>query len=105
LGREPRSVTTFEYDGRGRLVRAITVREPEWLEEDRDWATADLHEQASKCSSGCGLPLDETTDPANEGAYEAPLPTRCFACTTLSARQAEYKEDPSSLLFHVRKVR
>lgn len=82
-------------------MRAITVREPEWLEEDRDWALADQQEQANKCPGGCGLPLDETTDPANEGAYEAPLPVRCFACTTLAARQGEY-ENPASLLFHVK---
>lgn len=105
LGREPRSVTTFEYDDEtGRLVRAITVREPEWLEDDRDWAAADDQDRASRCPGGCGMPLEETTDPANEGAYVAVEPLKCHACAPLTAKKDSI-EDPRDWVFQVRKVR
>ncbi|MGW4663176.1 hypothetical protein [Streptosporangium sandarakinum] len=98
------AVTTYEYDDvTGRLVRSVTRREPEWLEDDRDWALAQMREEANRCRGGCGMPLDETTDPANASIYEAPPPVRCRACATLAERQAEYKEDTDGLMFHVRR--
>lgn len=43
------------------------------------------------CPKGCGQPLSESTDPANEGQYEAlPLPTRCHACTALEEAKSNY---------------
>ncbi|MFB4285706.1 hypothetical protein ACBJ59_61340 [Nonomuraea sp. MTCD27] len=104
LGREPREVTVFEYDDADRLVRAITVREPEWLEEDRDWALADLDDQASRCPNGCGMPLEDTTHPDNEGAYVADEPPRCHACAAVTAKKKAVG-DPTDLIFTVRKVR
>lgn len=101
LGRRRRAVTTFVYDEEtGRLARAVTVWDPEWTDADRAWAQAHAEEQAALCP-GCGLPLDETTHPDSEGEYESPLPTRCFACTSLEVRKAEYKEKPEALLFAV----
>lgn len=98
------SVTTYEYDGiTGRLVRAVTRLEPEWLEDDRDWALAQMREENGRCPGGCGFPLDETTNPANVGTYEAPQPVRCLACEALAERQMEYKEGTDGLRFHVRK--
>jgi hypothetical protein len=103
LGRQPRSVTTYEYDEQsGRLVRAITVHESEWLQEDRDWAEADRQEQLGRCP-GCGLPLEETLAPENEGAYVAIDPPKCHACAPLNERKA--KDPDPSLIHQVRKVR
>ncbi|WP_431903627.1 hypothetical protein [Nonomuraea sp. bgisy101] len=99
-------VTTYEYDEEsGRLVRAITVRESEWLEDDREWAQAQEEEERGKCP-GCKLPLDETTDPTNAGAYEASHPIRCAACAARGNRQHEHRNDadPHGLLYPVRKV-
>jgi hypothetical protein len=49
-----------------------------FTDDDQDKALAWQAEQASLCG-GCGLPLAETTDPANEYAYETEA-LRCFAC-------------------------
>ncbi|MFI6477358.1 hypothetical protein ACIBH1_05460 [Nonomuraea sp. NPDC050663] len=103
LGRRRVSVTTYEHDDQGRLVRAITVHDPEWLDDDRDWAAADLQEQANACE-GCGFPRDETTDPANEGAYVALEPVKCHGCAPMT-RKKEKLEDPRDHIFQVRKVR
>lgn len=78
----------------------MTEVEPEWTAEDRAWAFADLQLEADTCG-GCGQPLSESTDPEREGGYEAPLPTRCHACTTLTAQQDKYTEARPGLLFEV----
>lgn len=96
-------MTTFEYDESGRLVRAITVREPEWLDDDRDWAEADDLERVGACE-GCGMPLDETTDPANEGAYVAAEPVKCHGCAPVT-RKRDTIEDPRDWVFRSHKVR
>ncbi|WP_214327843.1 hypothetical protein [Nonomuraea sediminis] len=85
------------------MVRAITVHEPEWLEDDRDWACAAQEEQEGVCP-GCGLPLEETTDPDNEGAYVALEPLRCHGCAPRTAK-ARTLEDPSDWVLRVAKVR
>lgn len=104
LGREPRSVTTFEYDeSTGRLARAITVRESLWLEEDRDAAQAELQEQRGRCPGQCGLPLDTTVGEANDGKFVAPPPYRCHACEVIVARQKEWVgQEVGDLIFHAR---
>ncbi|MEV4020164.1 hypothetical protein AB0J35_57780 [Nonomuraea angiospora] len=104
LGREPRSVTRFEYDDGGRLVRAITVRESEWLEEDRDAALAELLEERARCPGPCGLPLDTTVGQANDGKFVAPPPYQCHACEAIIARQKEWiGPDAADKIFHVRR--
>lgn len=103
LGRRRVSVTTYEHDEQGRLVRAITVHDPEWLDDDRDWAAADQQEQASRCE-GCGFPRDETTNPDNEFAYVAAEPLKCHACAART-RKRQKVEDPRDHIFYVRKVR
>ncbi|MBX6166288.1 MAG: hypothetical protein IRY84_01385 [Thermobispora bispora] len=100
LGRQVRAETVHHYDDQGRLVRSTTVWDPLWTEDDLAWALAQRAEDAERCS-GCGLPLSETTDPDAEGEYEAPLPTRCHACTALEKRREEYRESPPGLLFSV----
>lgn len=105
LGREPRQVTTFHYDGQGRLARAITVRESEWLAEDRDAALAELLEERGRCPGPCGgLPLDTTVGERNDGRFEAPPPYRCHACEAIIERQGEWAgKEIRDLVFHVRR--
>ena len=83
-------------------MRAITVSEPEWLEEDRDWARADVQARAGDCP-GCELPLEETTLAENEGKYVADEPLKCHACAALT-RKKRAQEDPSDVVFRVRKL-
>lgn len=99
LGRQVRAETIHHYDDGGRLVRSTTTWEPLWTEDDLAWALAEAAEAADRCQ--CGHPLSETTDPDAEGEYEAPLPTRCYACTELEKRREEYRNSPPGLLFSV----
>ncbi|MEU7741976.1 MULTISPECIES: hypothetical protein [unclassified Nonomuraea] len=85
-------------------MRAITVRESEWLEDDRDWALADLQARDSLCGT-CGLPLEETTDPDAEGAYAADPPVRCHACVPLNASKRSREDPADGWVYRVRKVR
>lgn len=101
LGRQRVSVTTYEYDDAGRLVRSITVHDAEWTDDDRACAQARRRNEADRCP-GCGLPMSETTDAKNMGGYEAPYPVQCFACTPLEKRKAEYED--RHYLFHVQKT-
>ncbi|WP_123661585.1 hypothetical protein [Actinocorallia herbida] len=102
LGREPRTVTTYEYDDGGRLLRSVTETEPLWTDEDRGWAEALAHFEADECK-GCGQPLSESTEASAEGAYDAPLPLRCHACTAVSIQQdaASKNAHPTALLYEV----
>jgi hypothetical protein len=100
LGRQRVSVTTYEHDEKGRLVRSVTTQDSEWAEEDLAYARAHRRNELGKCP-GCRLPLVETTNPDNEGSYEAPPPTRCHACTPLEFRKDEYVKSPPGLLFRV----
>lgn len=100
LGRRRQSVTVYEYDDDGRLVQSVTTHDAEWADEDLGYAQAHRRNELGKCP-GCGLPLAETTNADNEGAYEAPPPTRCHACTPLEFRKSEYLESPPGLLFRV----
>lgn len=100
LGRQRVSVTEYVYDDAGRLLRSVTTHDAEWSEMDLGNAKAHRRNEADRCP-GCGLPLSETTLTENEGAYEAPPPTRCHACTSLEHRKSEYTESPPGLLFGV----
>jgi hypothetical protein len=100
LGRRRTSVVSYEYDDDGRLLREVVTHDPQWTGEDLAYAKAWRRIEADRCP-GCGLSLSETTNPDNEGMYEAPPPTRCHACTPLEHRKSEYTESPLGLLFRV----
>lgn len=100
LGRQRRSAIEREYDDRGLLVREVVTHDAEWTQEDFAYARAQRYIELDQCP-GCGLPLSETTDPDNEGKYEAPPPMRCHACTPLEHRKSEYTQSPPGLLFRV----
>lgn len=64
--------------------------EPLWLADDRAWAYALLAVEKDVCGE-CGQPHSESTDAANEFAYEAEI-VRCHACHT-SARASQSHQD------------
>ena len=78
LGREPAEVTSFEYDDDGRMVRAVTVREPEYTFLDRAWLL-DSWKQANVPRGSHGWLMSEATDPANQGKFFVGPPTLDFA--------------------------
>jgi hypothetical protein len=79
--------------------QTVYTRSSEWKDEDRQAAMALQDYEASLCS-GCGHPLEETTDPDKEYAYKAALPIRCHYCTAAAIGQEDYKESPHSEALH-----
>jgi hypothetical protein len=63
MGWEPAEVTSFEYDG-DRLVRQVTVREPEFTRAERALLLASRRHEAGL--NRFGIPWKEATDPANQ---------------------------------------
>ena len=61
-----------------------------WTEDDAELALA-WQEIVDRTCPGCGTSLDESTDPANERAYEA-RPIVCFNCRAIAHRQAADQE-------------
>lgn len=47
--------------------------------------------EANLCS-GCGQPLWESMDPANEGRYSVGAPHRCHACTAVQLAMKPYEK-------------
>lgn len=110
-GWEPASVTTHFYEG-DRLVRSVTVREPEYSASDL--ARLRVHLNESRVVRGShGQPMAEATDrKANpqlqrEYGYEA-IPVVDFAQQALDQAVRDYKaqngEIPDGLTWAVRKV-
>lgn len=60
--------TTHEYDDAGRLVRSVTLAEPEWSEHDRGLVLALLAERADTCSA-CGHQISECRNPKTAGTW------------------------------------
>jgi hypothetical protein len=70
----------------------VTVREPEWNDDQRLLLVALMDYEAQICH-GCGGFLPETTHDDAEGSYEADPPWRCHRCTTLNKHKAEYRKE------------
>ena len=66
-GWEPAESTTHEYDSSGRLVRSVTVREPEWTPAEVAVMVAWKRRQAEIGSHG--VSMLEATDPASRGKW------------------------------------
>lgn len=67
-----------------------------------DWALAQaLTQFEAMICSGCGQPMHESMDPENEGRYVAPPPSRCYACTAVHHKVADYEkaDAPEALKF------
>lgn len=71
-----------------------------WREQDSLLAQALTYYESQLCS-GCGQPMSLSMDPASEGKWVAPYPSRCHACTAISHRVKDYtKADaPEALKF------
>lgn len=107
MGWEPAQITTFEYDG-DRLVRAVTVVEPEWSAEDRALLVASRRAERVKRGPH-GYSLEEAMDPANQFRFDPGKPRRDFAMKALQdAQRAYFKANPDarddrSLVWDVKK--
>jgi hypothetical protein len=72
-----------------------------WKPEDSALAEAlTLYENSLHA---CGHPVWDSADPATEGRWVAPFPTRCHACTAVANRAKEYEkaDTPDALMFSV----
>lgn len=92
MGWEPGESTTFEYDDEGRMVRAITVREPEYSHLDRSWMLESRRRDAEPRGRH-GWLMSEATDPANRAKFFVPPPTVDFA----EVAHAKAKEDAQKI--------
>ncbi|GMA26202.1 hypothetical protein GCM10025864_39610 [Luteimicrobium album] len=81
-GWEP--VTTYTYDGDGRLVSSRP--EVEWDETEQAWMSALDAYEASLCEH-CGLPRDVCHAPTLEGRVKVPPPSRCHVHTAMLRAQ------------------
>ena len=107
-GWEPGEVTTFEWDDDGRLVSAVTVREPEFSPADVALLLANF-ENAHKPRGRHGWPLDVAMDPANQFAFEVGAPSTDWAQRKLNEAQEKYKRtwpdaDMDSLMWDVKRA-
>lgn len=105
-GWEPAEVTTFEWDGAGRLVRAVTIREPEFSDVDVAMLLAD-YEREHEPRGRHGRPMVEAMDTSNQFGYEVPPPSTDWAQKALNEAEEAYKKrypqaDMGSLLFRVK---
>lgn len=78
--------------------------EPLWLDEDREWALAAHFNDLDTCG-GCGQPLSESRDPANEYGYTTE-PMRCHACASMARTSRKFLDGGTGavadgLTFHV----
>ncbi len=80
-GWTPERETVYEYDDDGRLVRSREWVAAEWDETQRAWMLALADYEQSRCT-GCGGDVNETFDPANDGAWMAEA-WRCHRCTSI----------------------
>ncbi len=78
------------------MGRVLAAGEPTWLPSDVDLALSWQAEQAQ--THGCGHPLDESTDPANQDAYRVRV-RRCFACEARDLRMAAVDDEDKPGLF------
>lgn len=101
-GWAPTETTRYRRDRRGRVLEAVTTAESEWDDEQRGLVLA-LGRYETQIHGACGGYLPETTDPANEGAFQATAPHRCHKCTAIGAASGAYRESPQpqALLYPV----
>lgn len=84
-------MTTYEFDGTGRLVSSRP--EPEW-DEGEQTAILALHAYRAALCPLCGGPLSVCTAPENELKFKGGLPIRCHATTARAVAMEPYKDQP-----------
>ena len=92
MGRTLAEHTTYIRDDAGQVVESTTVRETEWLDEDRDALLALVAEETERCG-GCGQLLADCMDRASGGTWEVRR-NYCQACIVLEAEQDNEAEKP-----------
>lgn len=87
-GWEPAEVTTYEYEG-DRLVRSVTVREPEYDADELALLLASRRRQGEIGSHG--IPMSEAMDPANQFRFDAQSrPVIDWAAKAIADKQDAY---------------
>lgn len=107
-GWEPAEVTSFEYDDAGRLVRQVTVREPEFTDAERTRLLAARRWKASL--NRFGIPWHEATDPSNQFAFEGTGPVTDWSEKAFEDHKSHYYDqwkdaNRNGHTFNVRKRR
>lgn len=74
------------------MVESVTVFDEDWTDDDMSAALGWQAERRSMCT-GCGFPLDETTQPGRDDAYEAELVT-CHACASAERSARAFRDLP-----------
>lgn len=69
-----------------------------------------LSEYEAGLCPGCGEPVAECYDADSAGSYTVPAPVRCYSCTALGMKQAEYQDPehtkvPEALRFLVQRIK
>lgn len=90
-GREPTTVTEYEYDG-DRLVRAVATPEPEWTEQDtaEQLALAEYRDGLCDC---CGLPKSITWVHERDAPKFTVSKRYCLARRTLIETQQAFTDN------------
>lgn len=82
----------FQYSRKGRLIRSVTVSDPDWSDLDRGLALALREEQAETCPS-CGHPMSVCRDPRTAGGWqvieEICQPSRVAQAASENAHEAK----------------
>ncbi|GHJ11220.1 hypothetical protein TPA0907_55870 [Micromonospora humidisoli] len=93
-GWEPVTVTEYEYDEAGRLVRSWSQPESEWDQPQRAWVAALAAFRGELCPCGCGQRWVDTTSPEEGGPQFAAERVVCRArLALLEAQQAAETPD------------
>ena len=77
------------------MVESVTVFDEDFTEEDMA-AALDWQTQERLTCSGCGFPLDETTDPRNDGRYDAEA-IQCHGCAVRDRKERGYRDNKGDL--------
>ncbi|MEV4197010.1 hypothetical protein [Micromonospora globbae] len=106
-GWEPVTVTEYEYDDGGRLVRSWSQPESEWDQQQQAWMAAWAQYKAEFCPCGCGQRWADTTSHEEGGPQFVAERTVCRARLALLEAQ-KAAETPELIgqarLWTVRKV-
>ncbi|MFI2664889.1 hypothetical protein [Micromonospora carbonacea] len=103
-GWEPVTVTEYEYDGDGRLVRNWSQPESEWDQREQAWVAALAAYRAELCPCGCGQRYADVTSDEETGPQFVASRVVCRArLALLEAQKAAETQDVvgGARLWHV----
>lgn len=89
-GWEPSEITRFEYDDAGRMVAAVTTREPEFAPDDV--AVLLASRQKEREVGPHGIPMAVATDPAMKPKIRVDMRVD-FVAQALAAKRKQYEKD------------